>query len=195
MGSPDATRAAVLVSAAVIVLWALRAADFNTAQFADNIEQFNWAQSLKLGYHKHPLLPSWVLAIVTKLFGPSACWAYVLATPCLLGTLGFTFRIGRELVGDRLAAASVLWGLHVRSRARVAAFEESRPSVRIGPRHVVGAPGRIGACWRALRARRTRRDSGGPDPHHHVRCVRREQFGLQNETITPGVQLPGAPCH
>jgi hypothetical protein len=105
---------AVGISLAVVVLWAAWAAYFNTAQFGDNIEQFNWAQSLELGYHKHPPLPSWALAVVIRLFGPSVYWAYVLATLCLLGTMGFTWLIGRELIGERLAAVGVvLWGLNL----------------------------------------------------------------------------------
>ena len=86
---------AVLVSAAIVMLWALWAAAFNTAQFGDNIEQFNWAQSLELGYHKHPPLPSLVLGLVIRLFGPSVYWAYMLATLCLLGTLAFSWLIGQ----------------------------------------------------------------------------------------------------
>ena len=107
-------RFAVAVSVAVVVVWALWAAYFNTAQFGDNIEQFNWAQSLELGYHKHPPLPSWLLGSVIKLFGPSIYWAYVLAALCLIGTAIFTWLIGRELVGDRVAAAGcLLWGLNM----------------------------------------------------------------------------------
>lgn len=117
---------AVLVSAAVVVLWALWAAYFNTAQFGDNIEQFNWAQSLELGYHKHPPLPSLVLGVVIKLFGPSVYWAYALATLCLLGTLGLTWLIGRELIGDRLAAAAiVLWGLNLSFSQRVQLYNHN----------------------------------------------------------------------
>ena len=117
---------AVLISAAVVVLWALWAAYFNTAQFGDNIEQFNWAQSLELGYHKHPPLPSLVLGLVIKLFGPSVYWAYALATLCLLGTLAFTWLIGRELLGDRLAAAAiVLWGLNLSFSQRVQLYNHN----------------------------------------------------------------------
>jgi hypothetical protein len=105
---------AVGVSLAVVVLWALWAAIFNTAQFGDNIEQFNWAQSLEPGYHKHPPLPSWLLGAAVKLFGPSIYWAYAMATLCLLGTAIFTWLIGRELLGERVAAAAVvLWGLNL----------------------------------------------------------------------------------
>ena len=111
---------------AIVVLWALWAAYFNTAQFGDNIEQFNWAQSLELGYHKHPPLPSWVLGAVVKLFGPSIYWAYVLATLCLLGTAIFTWLIGRELVGDRVAAAAcLLWGLNMSFSQRVQLYNHN----------------------------------------------------------------------
>lgn len=105
---------AIWISAAFVVLWSVWAGYFNTAQFGDNVEQFNWAQSLELGYHKHPPLPSWVLRAVVESFGPSVYWAYALATICLLGTAAFTWLIGRQLVGDRLAAAAVvLWGLNL----------------------------------------------------------------------------------
>jgi 4-amino-4-deoxy-L-arabinose transferase-like glycosyltransferase len=117
---------AVLVSAAIIVLWALWAAAFNTAQFGDNIEQFNWAQSLELGYHKHPPLPSLVLGLVIRLFGPSIYWAYMLATLCLLGTLGLSWLVGRELLGERLAAAAVvLWGLNLSFSQRVQLYNHN----------------------------------------------------------------------
>ena len=119
-------RHAVLISAAIVVLWALWAAAFNTAQFGDNIEQFNWAQSLELGYHKHPPLPSLVLGLVIKLFGPSVYWAYVLATLCLLGTLWLTWLIGTELLGERLAAAAVvLWGLNQSFSQRVQLYNHN----------------------------------------------------------------------
>ena len=112
--NPLAPAQAVLISAAIVVAWALWAAFFNSAQFGDNIEQFNWAQSLELGYHKHPPLPSWILGAAIRLFGSSIYWAYGLATLSLLGTLAFTWLIGRELLGARLAAAAcVLWGLNM----------------------------------------------------------------------------------
>jgi 4-amino-4-deoxy-L-arabinose transferase-like glycosyltransferase len=117
---------AALIGAAIVVLWALWAAAFNTAQFGDNIEQFNWAQSLELGYHKHPPLPSLALGLVIRLFGPSVYWAYALATLCLLGTVWFTWLIGRELVGERLSAAAVLlWGLNLSFSHRVQLYNHN----------------------------------------------------------------------
>ena len=122
---------AVGVSLAVIVLWALWAAHFNTAQFGDNVEQFNWAQSLELGYYKHPPLPSWLLGAVIRVFGPSIYWAYVLATVCLMGTLIFTWLIGRELVGDRIAAAAcLLWGLNMTFSQRVQLYNHNTGHVQ-----------------------------------------------------------------
>jgi len=117
---------AVMICAGIVVLWAVWAAYFNTAQFGDNIEQFNWAQSLELGYHKHPPLPSVMLGLLIRIFGPSVYWAYTLATLCLLGTMAFTWLVGRELIGDRLAAvAIVLWGLNLSFSQRVQLYNHN----------------------------------------------------------------------
>ena len=139
---------AVWISAALVVVWALWAGYFNTAQFGDNIEQFNWAQSLELGYHKHPPLPSWALGAVIKLFGPSIYWAYGLATLCLLGTLAFTWLVGRQLVGDRVAAAAaVLWGLNLTFSQRAQLYNHNTVLVLF-----VAA-----SVWLAMRATRAPR--------------------------------------
>jgi 4-amino-4-deoxy-L-arabinose transferase-like glycosyltransferase len=98
----------------MIAVWVLWAAFFNTAQFGDNIEQFNWAQHLSWGYHKHPPLPTWLLGGVIHTFGPSIYWAYLLAGLCLAGTAILTWLMAHELVGPRAAAVTVvLWGLNL----------------------------------------------------------------------------------
>jgi hypothetical protein len=141
-------RQAVMVALGLVVLWALWAGYFNTAQFGDNIEQFNWAQSLELGYHKHPPLPSWALGAVIKLFGPSVYWAYVLATLCLLGTALFTWQIGRDLVGERAAAAAiVLWGLNMTFSQRVQLYNHNTVLVLF----------MAASAWLAMRASRAER--------------------------------------
>lgn len=134
---------AVAVALALVMAWAVWAAVFNTAQFGDNIEQFGWAQSLELGYRKHPPLPSWVLGAVVRLFGPSIYWAYALSTLCLLGTAWFTWLIGRRLIGERAAAAAVvLWGLNLAFSQRVQLYNHNTVLVLC-----------IGACvWLAMRA-------------------------------------------
>lgn len=142
---------AFIASLALVVVWGLWAAYFNSAQFGDNIEQFNWAQSLELGYHKHPPLPSWVLGAVIRLFGPSVYWAYLLATLCLLATLVFTWLIGCELVGARVAAAAcLLWGLSMSFSERVQLYNHNTVLVLC-----VAA-----TVWLAMRASRATRGVG-----------------------------------
>jgi hypothetical protein len=107
-------RQALVFSVLMIALWVLWAAFINTAQFGDNIEQFNWAQHLSWGYHKHPPLPTWLLGGVIHTLGPSIYWAYLLAGLCLAGTAVLTWLIAHELVGPRAAAVTVvLWGLNL----------------------------------------------------------------------------------
>ena len=97
-----------------ISLWVLLAGLTNSGQFADNIEQFVWAQSLEPGYWKHPPLPSWLLWAVLKLFGFWSGWTYLLSAACLCGTAFFGWRIAHRLSGARAAAIAVLLqGLHL----------------------------------------------------------------------------------
>lgn len=143
-------RQVLAIAMGVVVLWAVWAGCFNTAQFGDNIEQFNWAQSLELGYHKHPPLPSWALGMVIRLFGPSVYWAYLLATLCLLGTAWLTWRIGQALVGERAAAAAVvLWGLNMTFSQRVQLYNHNTVLVLF----------MAASTWFAMRAARGHRDA------------------------------------
>lgn len=134
----------LLVSMAVIMLWGVWAVAFNVGQFGDNIEQFNWAQSLEWGYHKHPPLPTWILAAAIAVFGPSPHWTHLLATLCVLGTAVFTWLIGRRLLGERVASAAVvLWGLHLCFSQRVQLYNHNTLLVLC----------MAAAVWFALRSR------------------------------------------
>jgi len=94
-------------------LWVLIPALINPGQQGDHFEQFTWAHSMEWGYHKHPPLPTWLLAIVIKLFGASPFAAYAVAALMAWGTAVFTWLVAREVIGARLASlAIVLWGLH-----------------------------------------------------------------------------------
>lgn len=124
--APLTPACAVAVALVMVGVWALWAAHFNTAQFGDSVEQFNWAQSLEWGYQKHPPLPSWVLGAMVKCFGTSIHWAYFLGALFLAGTAGFTWSIGRQLAGDRVAAAAVLlWGLNLSFSQRVQLYNHN----------------------------------------------------------------------
>ena len=97
-----------------IALWVLLASLTNSGQFADNIEQFVWAQSLEPGYWKHPPLPSWLLWAAVKLFGFWSGWTYLLSAACFCGTAFFGWRIAGRIAGARVAGIAVLLqGLHL----------------------------------------------------------------------------------
>jgi 4-amino-4-deoxy-L-arabinose transferase-like glycosyltransferase len=98
---------------AMVVLWVLVPALINPGHQGDHLEQFTWAHSMEWGYHKHPPLPTWLLAIEIRLFGPSPYSPYIVAALVTAGTCVFTWLVARELLGERLASlAIVLWGLH-----------------------------------------------------------------------------------
>ena len=136
-----------------IALWVLLASLTNSGQFADNIEQFVWAQSLEPGYWKHPPLPSWLLWGALKLFGFWSGWTYLLSAACFCGTAFFGWRIARRIAGARVAGIAVLLqGLHL----RVAQVEMGLDGI-VG-RHVVA---------RRARGRRLREQSGGEGCRQH----------------------------
>lgn len=94
-------------------LWVLVPALINPGQQGDHFEQFTWAHSMEWGYHKHPPLPSWLLAITIKLLGATPFATYGVAALMVVGTAVFTYLVAREVIGARLASfAIVLWGLH-----------------------------------------------------------------------------------
>lgn len=97
----------------LVLLWVVFAASINRSQFGDHFEQFTWAHSLEWGYHKHPPMPTWLLGLAIRLFGPSVWWTYVLSALFNAGTAGLTFLIARKLLGSPVAALAILfWGLH-----------------------------------------------------------------------------------
>ena len=97
-----------------VALWIVLAAATNTGQFADNVEQFVWAQSVETAYWKHPPLPTWLLWGVIRVFGFWSGWTYVLGGLCFTGTALLTWRIADRLGGSRVAAIAVmLHGLHL----------------------------------------------------------------------------------
>jgi 4-amino-4-deoxy-L-arabinose transferase-like glycosyltransferase len=94
-------------------LWVWVPALINPGQVGDHFEQFTWAHSMEWGYHKHPPLPTWLLAITLQLVGPTPYATYAVAALMLVGTAWFTYLLARELLGVHLASlAIVLWGLH-----------------------------------------------------------------------------------
>ena len=112
--SPRAARGLLpLFALLMAALWVLVPALINPGQPGDHFEQFTWAHSMEWGYHKHPPLPTWLLAIAIKALGATPYATYLLAGLMVVGTGVFTWLVARELLGARVAAlAIVLWGLH-----------------------------------------------------------------------------------
>lgn len=110
----------------LVLAWASAAVALNTAQMGDNFEQFVWAHSLEWGYHKHPPLPTWLLAAVISAFGPSPYWTYALGAACVAGTAAFTYWIADDLVGaQRRDLALLLWGLQNAFSVRVQLYNHN----------------------------------------------------------------------
>lgn len=103
----------VLFSTVAIASWVLLAASLNTGQFGDNIEQYVWAHGVQWGYWKHPPLPTFLIAAVIRVAGPSVYWAYMLAALCFIGAVFFTWKIAARLLGTKSGAiVAVLLALH-----------------------------------------------------------------------------------
>ena len=108
--TPGRWRAEPPLLAALFVLgWVLVALLTNSAQYGDHFEQFAWAQSLEWGYHKHPPLPSWLLAVAIRIGGLQPWWPSVLAAVCVALNLLLTWRIACRLIGEDRAALAVLF--------------------------------------------------------------------------------------
>lgn len=98
-----------LLAAGLVLAWVLLAWLSNTAQYGDHFEQLAWAQSLEWGYHKHPPLPSWLLAGAIRFGGMHPWWPSVLAAGCIALNLVLTWRIACWLIGEDRAALAVLF--------------------------------------------------------------------------------------
>ncbi len=97
-----------LIVLLTLVCWVLATVAVSTGQWGDHLEQFVWAHGVQWGYHKHPPLPTWLLAATISAFGPSIYWADALALVCLMGAALFTYGVARELFGREVAALALL---------------------------------------------------------------------------------------
>jgi 4-amino-4-deoxy-L-arabinose transferase-like glycosyltransferase len=119
-------RASLWLAMAAVGVWVMTGIGTSTGQWGDHFEQFVWQHSVEWGYHKHPPLPTWMLAATTRLFGLWTGWAHVLAALCTLATAFFTHRVARMLLGPPLAAlALLLWGLQAAFSARAHLFNHN----------------------------------------------------------------------
>jgi 4-amino-4-deoxy-L-arabinose transferase-like glycosyltransferase len=120
------TRAVPWLAVLIVAAWASFLVGTGSGQWGDHFEQFVWAHGLQWGYHKHPPLPTWLLAALTDAIGPAVWSAEVLAIACTLGTAFFTYRIAQMLIGNAAATlALLLWGLQHAFSSRVVLFNHN----------------------------------------------------------------------
>ena len=95
-----------------VITWVIWTSLWDQGLYGDNVEQFVWSQSMELGYHKHPPLPTWLLGLATHLVGSHWWLTNALAAICTLATGLLTWLIATRLLGERMAnIAIVLWSL------------------------------------------------------------------------------------
>src|SRR5947207_2569528 len=105
--------AAPLAAAALVVFWPLLMAGLHPAQFADSIEEYNWAHSLEWGYWKHPPLATWTMRAAIALVGVSHWTAPLLAAACWVASVALVWQVARAILTPRAAQLAILlWPLH-----------------------------------------------------------------------------------
>src|SRR6476619_3444446 len=100
--------AAPLCAALIAVAWVVFMTQLNPAQFADSIEQYNWAHSLEWGYWKHPPLTTWLMRAVIFVVGASHWTSYVAAALCNVATIWFMWGLSLRLMPRAAAAFAIL---------------------------------------------------------------------------------------
>jgi len=92
----------------MVVCWVVLTVWVNPAQFADSVEEYNWAHSLEWGYWKHPPLTTWLMRGAIAMVGASHWTSYAAAALCNVGTLWFTWRLSLLLLPRAAASVVVL---------------------------------------------------------------------------------------
>ena len=81
-------QSAPAVALGMVAMWAIAGAAFSSAQWGDHFERFTWAHGVQWGHHKHPPLPTRLVAAAIALFASSVesaralAWAVVLPREC-----------------------------------------------------------------------------------------------------------------
>lgn len=88
--------------------WTLLATLVQPNGALDLIEWLSWGHQWQLGYHKHPPFPAWVAAACHRLTPGSLAGVYFASYLTIGFCLWCGWRLGRELVGPRLALFGVL---------------------------------------------------------------------------------------
>ena len=104
--SPTALMA--LLVAGQIVAWTLAPILTHRAPPLDVVEGYMWGREWVIATFKHPALPSWVLEASRIVTGAVGWPAYLVSQLFIAATFISVFLLGREMTGERRAAAGTL---------------------------------------------------------------------------------------
>jgi 4-amino-4-deoxy-L-arabinose transferase-like glycosyltransferase len=147
IGSGHRVVVGLLLFAAV---WLSQLASHSLAPPMDTIEQLTWVQSLEWGYYKHPPLPTWLLWLPVKLFGPSPWAGYVVGAACTLAALGLMWRLLAQLRGQSHATVALLAALCI--TYYTGRLDDYNHNVVL----MLLSAASAAACWQAFATRRWR---------------------------------------
>lgn len=91
-----------------VAVWGVLSGVLAVSPPDDSLEQVLLSQDLRLGYGKHPPLPTWILFAANRLFGASIGSTYVLGTLCAVATMLLLYAFARPLVGTHRAALAAI---------------------------------------------------------------------------------------
>lgn len=77
----------------------------------DEAYHWEWSRHLAWGYYDHPPLIAWLIAFFTAIGGHTLLWTRMTAVICLTGTIYLTYRLGREMGGEKVGIGAGLFSL------------------------------------------------------------------------------------
>jgi 4-amino-4-deoxy-L-arabinose transferase-like glycosyltransferase len=107
----DSVRSVLVLACLFGMVWAWHLMSVALTAPMDNIEQLVWSHALEWGYHKHPPLPTWLLALPARLSGYSVLTTAVLGAACTLLSALIFWNLVRQIWGRPSAYIALLAGL------------------------------------------------------------------------------------
>lgn len=116
----------------------------------DNIEQLTWVASLEWGYYKHPPLPTWLIWLPVKVFGPTAWASYSAGAACTLTAMALMWHLLLKIRGARYACVALLAALCITYyNGRLNYFNHNIVLMLL-------SAGSASLCWQAFSTRQLR---------------------------------------
>jgi 4-amino-4-deoxy-L-arabinose transferase-like glycosyltransferase len=107
----DSVRGVLVLACLFGMVWVWHLMSVALTVPMDNIEQLVWSHSLEWGYHKHPPLPTWLLALPARLSGYAPMSTAVIGAICTLLSILIFWNLVRQIWGRPSAYVALLAGL------------------------------------------------------------------------------------